>query len=272
MFKIKPECLDQIKYYVNKCDAEISGLGLVNTENGELTVTEIFLLDQEVTGTTTDIDAGAVAKLIYDLRQKGKLDDKNFLRFWWHSHVNMGVGWSSTDDATIKEFGANDWLFAGVFNKKDESKYRFYSHNGIHYPHGYAPLDLDNVKIFSSSCAKVDALEAEYNLKVKKKTYCNPVNDYHSKDYHYKSAFGEWKNGQWVSYLDKKKDPGKDTQETDNEDQELGRFIASEFTASQAWAIMSSGSTLEELKAMFARGFTADDIYELSLGYSTGDL
>jgi hypothetical protein len=44
------------------------------------------------------------------------------LKWWWHSHVNMPVFWSGTDEATIKDLGKHGHIVATVFNKKREYK------------------------------------------------------------------------------------------------------------------------------------------------------
>lgn len=107
----------KIMYWVNKCDKEVSGFGLVEYDQTKkcFYVTDAFLIEQEVTSSTTDIDEKGFAKLLYQTAK-----NKGDLNFWWHSHVNMSVFWSGTDMDTIKKLGSNGWIAASVFNKKDE--------------------------------------------------------------------------------------------------------------------------------------------------------
>jgi hypothetical protein len=108
---------EQIQFYVDKSEVECSGLGKVVISPTGYQVTEVCLLKQENTGVHTEIDANAVTKAMFTLR-----NSEGGLYFWWHSHVNMGVFWSGTDKATIEEIGANGLCVAVVFNKKNERK------------------------------------------------------------------------------------------------------------------------------------------------------
>ena len=110
---------NEIMYYVRKCKTEVSGMGrMVITKDGDFLVNKIYLLEQEVGAAHTDIDAEAIAKLLFDTR-----DDEGDLLYWWHSHVDMQAFWSATDLATIKAMGANGLCVASVFNKRGESKH-----------------------------------------------------------------------------------------------------------------------------------------------------
>ena len=115
--------MTKINYWVQESNIEISGLGkcIYDKEKQAYHVSDVYLLEQENTGASTDIDAGAVAKLLYETREV-----EGHLNFWWHSHVNMGVFWSGTDQATIEEFGTQGFCLATVFNKKREMKSAFF--------------------------------------------------------------------------------------------------------------------------------------------------
>lgn len=114
----------KIMHWVNKSDFEVSGLGSVIHDplTNTLRVTEAFILPQKNTGATTDIEPAAVNKLMF-LHHQSKAPGK--LKFWWHSHVNMGVFWSGTDIDTIKKLGSGGWFCATVFNKRREVKSAF---------------------------------------------------------------------------------------------------------------------------------------------------
>ena len=90
---IENEVFRKIMHWVDKSDYEVSGLGtLTCDENGVFRVKSAMLLPQKNGTTHTDIEAEDVGKLMYALK-----DQAGELRFWWHSHVNMGVFWSGTD-------------------------------------------------------------------------------------------------------------------------------------------------------------------------------
>lgn len=96
---------------------EVSGFGKVVRLDGHLHVRDAFLIKQENTGGSTDIDPEDMARTMYRTK-----DEPGDLNFWWHSHHNMAAYFSGTDDDTIKQFGKNGWILATVFNHRDEHK------------------------------------------------------------------------------------------------------------------------------------------------------
>ena len=115
--EIDPMVYQKVMHWVNKSDFEVSGLGkiVVDPERNVIKVIDAILLKQENTHSTTDLDAQAICKAMFQLK-----DTPGDLRWWWHSHVNMGVFWSGTDEATMKELGMGGWFSATVFNQKYE--------------------------------------------------------------------------------------------------------------------------------------------------------
>lgn len=112
----------QQEFFVDKAEGEISWLGIAEDKgivDGDrvIDITEIFLLEQECSGVITEIDGAAFARLLSSL---GDRSDK--LLYWGHSHVNMGVAWSGTDDKQIESFKKNvpEFFVSYVFNKKRE--------------------------------------------------------------------------------------------------------------------------------------------------------
>lgn len=132
------EAYDKIMHYVNKTNFEVSGFGNVEVIDGVPTVTDIILLKQENHATETEIDGASFAKAIYDHYTLGT---KGELKFWWHSHVNMGCFWSGTDMATIKSLTKDGWYIHGVFNKKGEYKLAYT--NNDPFPIMLDDLDLE---------------------------------------------------------------------------------------------------------------------------------
>lgn len=119
---------------------EISGLGNIKIEGESFRVVSAILLPQKNGVTTTEISPEGICKAMYDLK-----DSEGELKWWWHSHVDMGVFWSGTDMDTIKQFGGNGWILATVFNKKKELKSAFYSKDGKVTPLGVDSLFIDNI-------------------------------------------------------------------------------------------------------------------------------
>ena len=112
-----------LREYVDQCAYEISGIGKVERdEDRNLIVTDLLVLPQVVTGTTTDIEASELAKLQVELVKRG--EDMGAWYLWWHSHVNMDVFWSGRDQNTIDESTDYKRLLSVVTNKRDEYRAR----------------------------------------------------------------------------------------------------------------------------------------------------
>lgn len=108
----------KIMYFVDKSDIEVSGLGkIVFDDKGNIRVVDAMLLPQKNTATTTDIQPEDVGKAMFLMK-----DTEGELKFWWHSHVNMGVFWSGTDHDTIVKLASGGWFVSTVFNKKRQMK------------------------------------------------------------------------------------------------------------------------------------------------------
>ena len=69
-------------------------------------------------GAGTEIDQAAVAQLMLEGIDPGKL------RCWIHSHADMQVFWSKTDDECIQGLANGEWLLSLVVNKLHESMMR----------------------------------------------------------------------------------------------------------------------------------------------------
>lgn len=169
-FLIDSKVYAKVMYLVHKCDKEISGLGKVKIDGETVRITEMFLLDQQCTGTTTDLEADAVSKALYEAHCS--LAEGELL-WWWHSHVDMQVFWSGTDMATIREFGANGRFFATVFNKKAEMRSAYYQAGNGQFPQVF--VDAIETKIdFGLTQEEVADLDKQYTEKVKIKKRTMP--------------------------------------------------------------------------------------------------
>ena len=111
--------------YVDSFDTECSGCGLVEkivhrytdgSEQHEYVIRELFFPKQKNTATTTDIDDIDVANIISKLIDDGK--DTTWLRLHWHSHVDMAVFHSKTDEENYDDLKTGDWAISLVLNKK----------------------------------------------------------------------------------------------------------------------------------------------------------
>jgi len=114
-----------IQHIVKVSTGEIGWLGLVEEGDGYYIIREIFIPKQVVTGATTDIEPEAMLDLTMRLLDEDK--DPSMLRYWGHSHVNMQVRPSGTDEKQVSEYLEHaDWFIRGIYNKRNDSKVDVY--------------------------------------------------------------------------------------------------------------------------------------------------
>ncbi len=155
----------KIMHWIDKADGEVSGLGKVEMVNGVMRVTSAILLKQENTSVATDIDAAAVGKAMFELRET-----PGVLNWWWHSHVNMDVFWSGTDLDTIHKIGQGGWFLSTVLNKRREMLSAYYQKGDKHIP----PLFIDNIPTSTQTYVTEEqtaAWDKEFDDKVTEKKY-----------------------------------------------------------------------------------------------------
>lgn len=115
------EIYNKMLTYTKLIDTEINGMGLVEQLNlTNFKITEIFLLKQNVTGGSCDIEQNSMVKLAERLIEEGK--NPGMLRFWWHSHPKMGTFWSAVDENTGREFGGSEYFISIVINQEGKMK------------------------------------------------------------------------------------------------------------------------------------------------------
>ena len=111
---------------------EISGLmTAIPQEDGRFLMGDVDILKQENTSVETDIDADSVME--YKMKYGMKYNNPNMKFVWWHSHHNMGVGWSGTDINEINQWKNNSFSLALVINLREEYTFRvsLWNCNGI---------------------------------------------------------------------------------------------------------------------------------------------
>jgi hypothetical protein len=98
--------------------------------------------------------------------------DTSKLKLWWHSHANMGVFWSTTDENTIKLFD-NGWMISLVGNKKGEILSRLDIYDPIRFTLGNLELKI----IIETDPLLEKQIEDEIAEKVKHFVYTAPTYD-----------------------------------------------------------------------------------------------
>lgn len=113
----------QMKYFVDKAPGEISGLckSFIN-ENGDVYVTDCVIFEQVSSAAHTELSEQAMAKFLVELVRAN--DDPQNWNIWWHSHANMDVFWSATDNKTIEDTKNQSYLISIVTNKAGKYKAR----------------------------------------------------------------------------------------------------------------------------------------------------
>lgn len=116
---IAPQALWDMYDLVDMCSVEISWLGLVEEIGRDFYVSEIFLIEQDCHPAETEMSAEGLATLTLKVMDERGMDVANSLRFWGHSHVNMGTGPSGTDESTMKMFedGGHPYTIRAILNK-----------------------------------------------------------------------------------------------------------------------------------------------------------
>ena len=103
--------------YVAACaGTEVSCLGTVKREGSRFLVEEFFLVAQEGSSASTEMDADALAETVAGLCAHGRSDEASRLKCWAHSHPDMGLFWSRTDEETCRGL-CSDWLVSVVVDE-----------------------------------------------------------------------------------------------------------------------------------------------------------
>lgn len=117
-----PDAQQQLDAYIRFCRTEISGFGTVDTIDGQLVITAIHLLDQEVSAVDTILSVESVARFTSEAVAAGV--DVGKIRLWWHSHAKIGAYFSPTDEETIETFNAAPWMLSYVGNHNGDYQAR----------------------------------------------------------------------------------------------------------------------------------------------------
>lgn len=112
---IKREAYKFLRYWVDNDDKEIAGFceASFDQKSKKITITKAHIVKMLS-------NSGANVKLDNEdhFRLVSTLPDNAELRCHWHSHVNMGVTPSGTDDATNIENAEHGWFCSIILNKQ----------------------------------------------------------------------------------------------------------------------------------------------------------
>lgn len=145
------EVNDFIDEVVARVNAEVGGVGYAYEDlpdnPGRIIVDDVFLIPQIVSGASVDFSKDAVAIAIERAVEDDRLSD---LRFSWHSHGSLGVGWSGTDEGGINDYltGGVPWLASMVVNRAGDT---------------LARVDVQGVPLYDSSPSGSKLGRLKYN-------------------------------------------------------------------------------------------------------------
>ena len=114
------QVIKDMEAIVTLCKDEVTWFGVVEREGMQFLIKEILVPPQENTKAMSDImEHGMVIMAEELLNEEDGMVRFNSLRFYCHSHVNMGTGPSGQDEAQTKTFGrqCEDYLIRGICNK-----------------------------------------------------------------------------------------------------------------------------------------------------------
>ena len=160
---IAPEAEQRIRHWVDLARGEVSGLGTVIPHDDGLSVQEVYLLEQQCSGSHTELDDGAVAALLVNLDAKGV--DTGAVRFWWHSHGTMQSFWSATDDSCIEGLANDNYMVSLVTNQHRQDRVRIDQYTPLRLTVDEVPLRLHHQDL-----GLWDECEKEFREKVEEIT------------------------------------------------------------------------------------------------------
>ena len=249
---IDTDALTKMKLYVDECADEIGWLGTAykDEENNIIFIEDVYLFDQEVHATTTEITPEGLSEFAEELLSSGEagMDTWNNLKVWGHSHVNMSVSPSVQDDSQMETFeeGGHDWFIRIIANKKGELKIDLYNYaEGIIYldlPWDECPTEEEEEiiqqinELYELLTQKSDektevhkaVIKAEMTAKVRKKVHRMPT----TSTYRQLNLYNEskWDKAYGVQYYDGGWDDetGYIVDEFANDDEVLAEFTKHE--------------------------------------------
>lgn len=146
----------KLKYFVELADGEISGFAKSKIKDDAIYIEDFILFKQVCTGATTNLDPLMMGMFIDELMKKE--EDPSPWNIWWHSHADMGVFWSPTDNIAIQnDMGIRSYSISLVTNKKGEFKARLDI-----FPKDNSPF---NVSLFNTSELDVE-IEVEPDIEI----------------------------------------------------------------------------------------------------------
>jgi len=133
------DAFEQLFGWAYSVSCEISCLGSVHREGNRFFIEKFYLLKQAGSFGGTLIDQDAIAEFMEQLITEGKGNEAQCIKCWAHSHPNMDVFWSMTDETTCRQL-VNDYLISIVISNNFTIRCRI----DITSP---VPVTFDNIPV-----------------------------------------------------------------------------------------------------------------------------
>lgn len=176
---ILPRVLNDMYLILDEGDTEISWLGLVDSIGSDFLITEIFMPKQKCHSTETEMTEEGISEIGEQLLARPKGTELvNKLRFWGHSHPNMGVEPSGQDETQLDRFKDNDcdYFIRGIFNTSGKGKFTYFD-----YRHGIKIIDVPWAAYMITDHTRRKIVKEEIKAKVTRGgyAYSGPSGSYH---------------------------------------------------------------------------------------------
>ncbi len=127
---ITRQAYEDMYILVDEVNKEVGWIGTVERAGSDFLIKEIFLLEQETHVATCEITADGLAEWAQEImasRPDG-MEVVNSLRFWGHSHVNMGTSPSGQDESQMTVFVENgcNYFIRGILNKQGRMEFTLF--------------------------------------------------------------------------------------------------------------------------------------------------
>ena len=157
-------------HYVDIASQEIGWLGTCCRQGNDFLIEEVFLFKQEVSHVSTEITADGLAEMAQELissRPDG-VEVCNSLRFWGHSHVNMGTSPSGQDDSQMDVFqeSRHSFFVRAILNKQGRMEFTIYL-----YESGVKIVDAEWQIHEPADQNLREGIEAEFKAKISQARY-----------------------------------------------------------------------------------------------------
>lgn len=120
-----------IAYIISQSpEDEISWLGSVDVIDGNYIISDVYLLEQTVSGASISITEASYAKLIMEVIKTKGIKEANKLRFWGHLHPGNSTSPSHVDNEQMKIFEKNckDFFIRGIFGRKGRAEFSVFDY------------------------------------------------------------------------------------------------------------------------------------------------